>query len=258
VTVRTVIADDKPVARERVRRFLSEDPDLELVQECRNGKEVLHVLHTCEVDLVPLDIQMPGLNGFEVVKEMRPRRLPMIVFVTAHNNYAIQAFDIHAVDYLLKPIESVRFHEAIKRVKDRGRMELALATQDRFASALAVLESLANGDSVHPSRFVVRSGTKDLFVNVTDVTWFEAADYYVCLHVGEKEHLLRESIKALEGQLDPKKFIRAHRSAIVNIDFVREIHREGRSEGWILLSNGDRVRMSTLGWKKLLDASTSP
>lgn len=258
MTVRTVVADDELLARERIRRFVSEDVDLELTDECRNGKEVVQVLRTREVDLLLLDIQMPGLNGFEVVKEICPQRLPMIVFVTAHDHYAIHAFEVHALDYLLKPIESVRFHEAIKRVKDRRQMELALATQDRFASALTVLESLAAAESSHPTRFVVRSGAKDLFVNVNDITWIEAADYYVCLHVGEKKHLLRESIKKLEGQLDPKKFIRVHRSAIVNIDCVREIHREGRSEGWTLLANGDRVRMSTLGWQKLLATSKGP
>jgi two-component system, LytTR family, response regulator len=255
MTVRTVIADDEQLARERIRRFVSEDTDLELTDECRNGKEVLQVLRRCEVDLLLLDIQMPGLDGFEVVNDIRPLAPPMIVFVTAHDHYAIQAFDVHALDYLLKPIESVRFHEAIKRVKERRQMELALATQDRFASALTVLESLGTAETSRPTRFLVRSGAKELLVNVNDVTWIEAADYYVCLHVGDKKHLLRESIKKLEGQLDPKKFIRVHRSAIVNIDYVREIHREGRSEGWTLLAAGDRVRMSSLGWQKLLATS---
>jgi two-component system LytT family response regulator len=252
-----MVADDEPLARERIRRFIAEDPDLELAEECRNGKEVVQALLAREVDLVLLDIQMPGLNGFEAVKAMEPRRLPMIVFITAHDQYALQAFDVDAIDYLLKPIEPLRFHEAIKRVKNRWEMELALATQDRFASALSVLESLANPGPARPARFVVRSGAKDLFVPVDEITWVEAADYYVCLHVGEKKHMLRESIKKLEGQLDPRKFIRVHRSAIVNIDCVREIHREGRSEGWTLLVNGDRVRMSTLGWQKLLAASKS-
>jgi two-component system, LytTR family, response regulator len=252
--LQTVVADDEPLARERILRFIADDPELELASECRNGKEVREVLLTRKVDLLLLDIQMPGLTGLEVVKEMNQRRLPMIIFVTAHDQYAPQAFDIHALDYLLKPIEPLRFQEAVRRVKEFRQMELAMATQTRFETALAALESLTGVESSRPVRFVVRSGVKDVFVGVADITWIEAADYYVCLHVSDRKHMLRESIRKLEAQLDPRKFVRVHRSAIVNIDCVCEIHREGRSEGWTLLSNGDRVRMSTQGWQKLLAA----
>ncbi len=255
--LKVVVADDEPLARERLNRLIAADPDLEILQECRNGAEVLQTLLSREVDLLLLDIHMPGLNGFDVVKEMGDRKLPMIVFVTAHDSYAIKAFEIHAVDYLLKPVEPDRFQDAIKRVKDRAHMQAALATEEKFASVLTTLESLAaTPDPAYTARFVVHSGSKDLFVSVSEMAWIEAADYYVCLHVADKKHLLRESIKKLETQLDPKKFIRIHRSAIVNIDCIREIHREGRSEGWVLLSNGDRVRMSTVGWQKLLAASS--
>lgn len=255
MTIKTVVADDEPLARERLTRLISADPDLEVVQECRNGKEVLQVLLSREIDLLLLDIHMPGLGGFDVLREMGTRKLPMIMFVTAHDQYAVQAFEFHAVDYLLKPIEPVRFRNAIRQVKERIKMEAALVTQERFATALTTLESLTTAGSTLPARFVVRSGSKELFVPVSEIAWIEAADYYVCLHVTDKKHLLRESIKKLETQLDPRKFIRIHRSAIVNIDCVREIHREGRSEGWTLLANGDRVRMSAVGWQKLLAAS---
>lgn len=125
-------------------------------------------------------------------------------------------------------------------------------------SVLTALESItASAAAGYVTRFVVHSGSKDLFVNVDEIGWIEAADYYVCLHVADKKHLLRESIKKLEGELDPGRFIRIHRSAIVNVNYVREIHREGRSEGWVLLSSGDRVRMSMAGWQKLLTASTA-
>jgi two-component system LytT family response regulator len=255
MTIRTVFADDEPLARDRMRHLISDDPDLDAVQECRNGKEVLQAVLAGEVDLLLLDIQMPGLSGFDALEKMGARRLPMIVFVTAHDSFATRAFDIHAVDYLLKPIEPARFQNAMQRVKERIKMEAALVTEERFASALNTLESLTTPQSAHLTRFVVRSGSKELFVSVRDVAWIEAADYYVCLHVADKKHLLRESIKNLETQLDPKKFIRIHRSAIVNIDYVREIHREGRAEGWTLLAGGDRVRMSTVGWHRLLAAS---
>jgi two-component system LytT family response regulator len=255
MTLKAVIADDEPLARERIKRLLSADPDFQIVQECRNGKEVLEVLLSREVDLLLLDIHMPGINGFDVVKEMGVRKRPMIVFVTAYDSYAIQAFAVHALDYLLKPIEPARFQEAVQRVKQRKEMEAALVTQEKFTSALAALESLGVVEPVHPVRFVVRSGPKDIFINVNEIAWIEAADYYVCLHAAGKKHLLRESIKHMETQLDAKKFIRIHRSAIVNIDFVREIHRDRRSEGWVLVGNGEQVRMSTAGWQKLLAAN---
>ena len=255
MTIKAVVADDEPLARERIKRLIAEDAELAMVKECRNGAEVLQTLRACDVDLLMLDIQMPGLDGFDVVREVGRRKMPMIVFVTAHDRYAIQAFEIHAVDYLLKPVEAKRFQDAIQRVKERARMKDALAANEKFASVLTTLESLAGGDSAYPVRFLVHAGAKDIFVNVGDIDWIEAADYYVCLHAGGKKHLLRESIKKLESQLDPKKFIRTHRSAIVNIGCVREIHREGRSEGCVLLANGDRVRLSTLGWQRLLAAS---
>jgi two-component system LytT family response regulator len=253
--IKAVVADDEPLARERIKRLMATDPELEVVRECRNGAEVLETLRSHDVDLLMLDIQMPGLSGFDVVREIGERKPPMVVFVTAHDSYAIKAFEIHAVDYLLKPIEAVRFQDAIKRVKQRSEMNAALVSQERFASVMTTLESLAVADSAYPLRFVVHSGSKDLFVNVSEIDWIEAADYYVCLHVLDKKHMLRESIKKLESELDGKKFIRIHRSAIVNIERVREIHREGRSEGWVLLTSGDRVRMSSAGWQRLLAAS---
>jgi two-component system, LytTR family, response regulator len=190
--------------------------------------------------LLMLDIRMPGLDGFDAIRESAGRKLPMIVFVTAYDCFAVDAFGVHAVDYLLKPIELSRFRDAMSTVKARVRMEEALGTDERYLT-----------------RVVVRSGTKDICVSVTDIAWIEAADYYACLHVAEKQHLLRESIKSLETKLDPKKFVRIHRSAIVNVDFVCEIHREGRTDGWVLLANGDRPRMSAAGWRKLTASFTS-
>lgn len=254
--IRTVIADDEPLARDRIRRLIAGDEDLEVVQECRNGAEVLNTLVSREIDLLLLDIHMPGLSGFDVVNEMRAHKLPMIVFVTAHDKYAISAFEVNAVDYLLKPIDSDRFQEAIKRVKDRAQMKASIETQERLASVLTALESMtASTAPSFTARIVVHAGSKDVIVKIDEIAWIEAADYYVCLHVADKKHLLREPIKKLECELDPKMFIRIHRSAIVNVNYVREIHREGRSEGWVLLSNGDRVRMSTTGWQRLLAAS---
>ena len=234
MTIRTVIADDEPLARERLDALLRADPDFEVVQHCRNGREVVETLGARPVDLLLLDIRMPGLDGFDAIRESRGQKLPMIVFVTAYDRFAVDAFGVRAVDYLLKPVELGRFREAMAAVKRRARMEEALETRERCLT-----------------RVMVRSGSKDIFLNVTEIAWIEAADYYACLHVADKQHLVRESIKSLEAKLDPKKFVRIHRSAIVNVDFVREIHREGRADGWVLLANGDRPRMSAAGWRRL-------
>lgn len=240
MTIRTVIADDEPLARERLDGLLRADPDFQIVQHCRNGREVVQVLSAQTVDLLLLDIRMPGLDGFEAIRESRSQKLPMIVFVTAYDRFAVDAFGVHAVDYLLKPIELARFREAMAAVKKRARMEKALETPERY-----------------PERVMVRSGSKELAVHVNQIAWIEAADYYACLHVAEKQHLLRETIKSLEAKLDPKRFVRIHRSAIVNVAFVREIHREGRTDGWVLLANGGRPRMSAAGWRKLTASFTA-
>jgi two-component system LytT family response regulator len=240
MNIRTVIADDEPLARERLDALLRADPEFQIVQHCRNGREVVQTLAARPVDLLLLDIRMPGLDGFDAIREAGARKLPMIVFVTAYDRFAVDAFGVHAVDYLLKPIELARFREAMDAVKKRARMEAALETHDRYLE-----------------RVVVRSGSKELALNVSEIAWIEAADYYACLHVAEKQHLLRESIKSLETKLDPKQFVRIHRSAIVNIGFVREIHREGRTDGWVLLVNGDRPRMSAAGWRKLTASFTA-
>lgn len=234
MTIRTLIADDEPLARERLDALLRADPEFEIVQHCRNGREVVEILAERPVDLLLLDIRMPGLDGFDAIRELRGQKLPMIVFVTAHDRFAVEAFGVRAVDYLLKPVELSRFREAMAAVKQRALMEEALETRSRSLE-----------------RVIVRSGSKDLFLKLSDIAWIEAADYYACLHVADKQHLLRETIKSLEAKLDPKQFVRIHRSAIVNVDFVREIHREGRTDGWVLLANGDRPRMSAAGWRRL-------
>lgn len=246
--IRTVVADDEPLARTRLDRLIRAEPDFEVVEHCRNGREVVQALLTREIDLLMLDIRMPGLDGFDAIRESRVRKLPMIVFVTAHDRFAVEAFQVHAVDYLLKPVELARFREAMDRVRKRARMEEALLTNEKFQFLLTSLQPR------HPSRLMVRSGSKEFFVRVADIVWIEAADYYVCLHTGDRKHLLRETIRNMEAQLDPTKFVRIHRSAIVNVDSIREIHRAG-GEGWVLLVNGDRPRMTVTGWRKLLALS---
>ena len=254
IALRTMIADDEPLARERLKMLLSASPDIDIVAECRNGSEVVKSLKTAKADLLFLDIQMPGRNGFEVIEEIGPVNMPITVFVTAHNEHAVNAFEVHALDYLLKPIEKNRLEQTLARVKERVQLQEAFAVREQISSAVEALRQVASHPE-RPQRFLTKSGNTASVVTVSDIEWIEAADYYVCLHAGGKRHLLRESIRALETKLDPKKFIRVHRSAIVNLDHVREIHRDGQSEGWVLLSTGVRVRLNRNGWRKLIGAT---
>ena len=254
--LRTMIADDEPLARERLKMLLAPDSDINIVAECRNGSEVVKSLKAAKTDLLFLDIQMPGRDGFEAIEEIGPANMPITVFVTAHNEHAVNAFEVHALDYLVKPIERKRFEQTLARVKERVQLQGAFAARELISSAVEALRQVASRPE-RPQRFLTRSGKTVSVVSVSDVEWIEAADYYVCLHVGGKRHLLRESIRALETKLDPKKFIRLHRSAIVNLDHVREIHRDGQAEGWVLLSTGSRVRLNRNGWRKLTGVTSA-
>jgi two-component system LytT family response regulator len=253
-----LIADDEPLARERLRLLLSDDKEVVVANECRNGRELIASLKEKRHDVLFLDIEMPGSNGFEVVEQIGIAHMPIIVFVTAHNHYALKAFEVQALDYLTKPIEPERLRSTLARVKDRIASDAALMTQEQLKSVLASLGPVATERKEYPKRLVIPSGTKDSFVNVDDIEWIEAADYYSCIHAGPKNLMLRETIKQLAETLDPRKFVRVHRSAIVNIDHVLEILREGRSEGRVLLSNGRRLKMSKAGWHALLVATKSP
>lgn len=254
--LKALIADDEPLARERLRFLLSGDDEIEIVGECRNGREVLAALREKSADVLFLDIQMPARNGFDVIEQIGAARMPLIVFVTAHNHYALKAFEVHALDYLTKPIEPERLHQTLAHLKERMASKSALAAQEQLKSVLESIRSRpGQGNRTYPKRLLVRNGTKDVLVSLDDVEWIEAADYYSCLHVGSRNYLLREPIKQLAHTLDPGKFVRVHRSAIVNISHVREIVREGRSEGAVVLHGGQRLKMSQAGWRAFVTAT---
>ena len=253
-----LIADDEPLARERLRMLLAEDKEIDIAGECRNGREVVAALKQKRHDVLFLDIEMPGSNGFDVVEQIGAAHMPVTVFVTAHNHYALKAFEVHALDYLTKPVEPERLKSTLLRVRERVASREALLTQEQLKSMLAALSAGVVESKQYPKRIVVPNAAKDSFVNVDEIEWIEAADYYSCIHTGSRNLMLRETIKQLAETLDPHKFVRVHRSAIVNIDQVREILREGRSEGWVLLSNGRKLKMSKSGWQALLDATKTP
>jgi two-component system, LytTR family, response regulator len=253
--LKALIADDEPLARERLSFLLSGEDEIEVAGECRNGREVIAALKKSRFDVLFLDIQMPGKGGFEVIEQIGPAQMPVTVFVTAHNEYAVQAFEVHALDYLTKPVEPARLKATLVRVKERIASQAALMTHEQMKS---VLNSLENGGAPRqdfPKRILVHNGARDSFVNVHEIDWIEAADYYACLHVGTKSFMLRETIKELAHTLDPERFVRIHRSIIVNVEQVSEIFREGQSEGSVVLKTGQRLRMSKAGWQSLLAVS---
>jgi two-component system, LytTR family, response regulator len=258
MSLKVVIADDEPLARERLRFLLTKQPDVEIVAECRNAREVVSHLKSHETDLLLLDIQMPRKSAFDIFEEIGAARMPLTVFVTAHQQYAVKAFNVRALDYLTKPIELERLQSALALARERLIAKAAMTTHQTFASVLANLETKDSPGPKYPKRFLVPNGAKNSFVAVDEIEWIEAADYYSCLHVGSRTFLMRETIKQLGNLLDPVKFVRIHRSIIVNVEQVGEILREGRNEGSVILTGGQRLKMSKVGWQRLLCLARRP
>jgi two-component system LytT family response regulator len=255
--LKVIIADDEALAREGLRLLLAEDPDIEIIEECSNGRETIAAVKEHQADVLFLDIQMPGTDGFAVIEQVGITHLPAVVFVTAHNEYAVRAFEVEALDYVTKPLEAERIQTTLRRVRERLAVHTTPTTQEQLKSALEILGDFSGMREKHPKRILVPNGSKDIFVMVNEIEWIEADSYYSCLHVGGKRYLLRETIKQLAATLDEKTFVRVHRSAIVNLNYVREILREGQNEGWVVLSNGHRLKMSKPGWQSLLAVSRS-
>jgi two-component system LytT family response regulator len=223
--IRAMLVDDEPLALANLRALLARDPSVTVVAECGSGEQALADLRVHRPELLFLDVQMPGCEGFEVLERLGPAAPPGLVFVTAHEQYALQAFDAGAVDYLLKPFDTRRFELALARAKeriDRRRRQPADA----------------------PSPWVVRNGAEVLLLNPADVDWIEAADYYACLHVGGRRHLVRRSLSDLAATLDPSRFCRVHRSAIVNLARVRGVNHDAEGGAVVVLHDGTALPLS--------------
>ena len=234
-----MIVDDEPLVRRGMAKSLSAESDIELTPEASDGNEALELIREHAPDLVFLDVQMPEMNGFEVLASLEDVERPEVVFVTAYDRYALRAFEIHAVDYLLKPFDEERLQTALSRA--RARMQQGTDALDDRVRAL--LEDLDASKS-RPDRLMVRSGGRIYFVNVDEVDWFEAADNYVRLHVGDRQHLVRDTIGGLEGRLDPDQFIRVHRSAVINVSRIEEMRPLASGDCDIVLRGGRTVRLS--------------
>jgi two-component system LytT family response regulator len=253
MSLQTVIVDDEPLALDLLRLLLAEHKDIEIVAECPNGEEAISWLQSKPVDLLFLDVQMPELGGFDVVEQIGLRHLPPTIFVTAYHEHAVRAFDIHAVDYLTKPVEPERLAMALERVRKKIAAETALMTKEQLTAVLDGLRGAAAESRPYISRLLVKDGEKEILLSVERIEWIEAADYYCCLHVSGRRYMLRESIADLTNKLDPRQFVRVHRSSIVNLDQIREIHRDGRTEGTVVLTDGQKLRMSRAGRQKLTE-----
>jgi two-component system LytT family response regulator len=249
VKIRVLIAEDEPLARERIRSLLEEEPDVQIVAECADGRSAVESIRASDPDLVFLDVNMPELNGFEVLRDVGPDNMPPVVFVTAYDHFAVQAFDAHALDYVLKPFDEDRFRTAVERARE-ALVRKAPGTLDRR------LNDLLQGLAARPhylERLAVKSGGKIIFLKTDEVTWIGAEGNYARLHAGKRSYLMRETMSNLESRLDPGRFIRIHRSTIVSTDAIAELEPLFQGDYVVVLRDGTRLT-SSRGYRANLQA----
>jgi two-component system LytT family response regulator len=238
--IRVLIVDDEPLARGVLREMLQSDPDVTIVGECANGKEAVRAILELAPELLFLDIQMPEMGGFEVLDALGEGKAPHLVFVTAYDQYAVRAFEVHAIDYILKPFDRERFQTSWQRAKAQVLRERNGGVEQKI---LSLLEDLKAGTK-YLERLVIKSSGRIYFLETNEIDWIQAEGNYVSVHTGKKSHLLRETISSLENQLDPKKFLRIHRSAIVRIDSIKELQPWFHGEYHIILHDGTQLTLS--------------
>jgi two-component system LytT family response regulator len=265
--IRVLIVDDEALARKGVRVMIANDPEIEVIAECRSGREAVTVIREQTPDLVFLDIQMPEMDGFQVIEEVGAKQMPVTVFVTAFDEYALRAFEAQALDYLLKPFDHDRFDTALQRAKTQVRQQ---NLGEMSESILAVLtdmrptpvESTLQGDNSKPpepevqgsiDRVVIKSGGRIYFLKVEEIDWVEGTGDYLSLHAGSQTHLIRETMGKFHAKLDSKKFLRIHRSTIVNIERIKDIQSVFKGEYIVTLTSGTRLN-SSRGYRHQLQA----
>lgn len=236
-TIATLIVDDEPLARRGIRQLLEPHTQFEVVAECRNGKDAVRAVRTLKPALVFLDIQMPGMSGFDVVREIGPEAMPAVVFVTAFDQFAARAFETHALDYLVKPVTQQRFRAAIARILERRRDREALALADRLRRLLAEQQASRASITVPTSGGII-------VVDIADIEWIEADDYYAVIHTHGKRLLIRESLASFEGRLDRASFLRVHRSAIVSLGRIQALRSTLGAGALVILRDGTRIPVS--------------
>lgn len=248
--IRVLLVDDEPLARDMLREMLQIDPLVSIVAEAVNGREALEAIRTHSPELIFLDVQMPDCGGFELLEGLGKEEMPYVIFVTAYDQYAVRAFEVHALDYLLKPFDRERFEASWTRARTQILRDRNGGTNQRI---LALLEDLKAGNK-YLERLVIKASGRIYFLETSEIDWIEAEGNYVSVHSGKKSHLLRETISSLEDQLDPKKFVRIHRSSIVRIDRIKELKPWFHGEYRIILQDGTQLTLSRNYREKLQEA----
>jgi two-component system, LytTR family, response regulator len=237
--LRALIVDDEPLARDRIRMLLEQE-EVEILDECGDGEAAVVAIETLRPDLVFLDVQMPELDGFGVVEAVAQEHMPAVIFVTAYDQFALRAFEAHALDYLLKPFDQERFRKALQRARATIEKKRDGQIDQRIRDLLSGLRPR----SEYLERIVVRTGSRILFLRVDEIDWMDAEGNYIRLHVGKKSHLVRETMAAMEAKLDPDRFLRIHRSTIVNIDRIKELESMFQGEYVVILADGTKLTSS--------------
>jgi len=239
--IRAIIVDDERLAREGIKTFLAEEPDVEVVAECADGASAVRSVEEHKPDLLFLDVQMPRLNGFDVLEAIAPELTPWVIFTTAHDEHAIRAFEVNALDYLLKPFKQARFKTALQRVREQGAARSSAGADPRLASLLAGLRGPASG----VPRILVKSSDHILFLKAEEIDHIEAAGNYLVLHAGKERHIIRDTMAAMEARLGPAGFMRISRSAIVNLNQIGQVEPLlGPGEYCVILKSGTRLNMT--------------
>lgn len=247
--IRTVIVDDEPLGRERIRTLLASDPEIEVVEECSDGRHAVAAIERSRPDLIFLDVQMPEMDGFAVLDAIAGDRMPAIIFVTAYDRYAVRAFEVHALDYLLKSFDRDRFQAALQRAKEEIRRSKTGVLNGKLVGLLEDLQAKQKW----LTRLVVKSGGRIVFLRVDEIDWIEAADNYARIHAGRESHLIRETLQSLEERLNREKFLRIHRSTLVNLDRVRELQPLFHGDYLVKLNDGTELTLSRSYRDKLLE-----
>ena len=240
MNIRTLIVDDEPLARARLRRFLAEHAEVEVIGESGNGKDAVEAIKKDTPDLVFMDIQMPEMTGFDAIGKLKSSEMPTVIFVTAYDQYALQAFEVHALDYLLKPFTRERLASAVERAKQQIRHRQRGELDERLESLLSDLRT----ERKYLDRLVVKTVGRVYFLKTDEIDWVEAAGNYLKLHIGREAHMIRETMNSIEAKLDPDKFLRIHRSTIVNIDRIKELHPMFSGDYSVILKNGAELSLS--------------
>jgi two-component system LytT family response regulator len=247
--IRVLIIDDEPLARQRIRSLLEAEADVSVAGECDDGQKAVAAIREHRPDLIFLDVHMPELDGFGVLEELGGERVPAVIFVTAYDRYALQAFEVHALDYLLKPFDRERFERAL----ERARAQIGRAQTAEVSEQLRALLEDARPGKKYLDRVVIKSASRVFFLRVEEIDWIEAAGNYLKLHAGTEAHLLRETMNGLEGRLDPERFLRIHRSTMVNIERIQELQPWFHGDYVVLLRDGTRLTLSRSYRQKLQD-----